>query len=84
MSVHQRPKNQTEITTLRHYIVTAPAHGEVSEEIYHRFEYIININKIQSKIYDQYVNDFGSPGTQRRPDRILKNFIHPKECEDAP
>ena len=26
----------------------------------------------------------GSPGTQRRPDRILKNFIHPKECEHAP
>ena len=58
MSVHQRPKNQTEITTLRQYIVTAPAHGEVSEEIYHRFEYIININKIQSKIYDQHVNDW--------------------------
>ena len=29
------------------------------------------------------MNDFW-PGTERRSDRILKNFIHPKECEDAP
>ena len=26
----------------------------------------------------------GSPGTQGRPDRILENFIHSKECEHAP
>ena len=25
-----------------------------------------------------------SPGAESSPDRILKNFIHPKECEDAP
>ena len=25
-----------------------------------------------------------SPGAESCPDRILKNFIHPKECEDAP
>ena len=29
-------------------------------------------------------NNDSSPGTQCCPDSILKNFIHPKESEDAP
>ena len=48
---------------------------------------IMNISpdKIKRNISSVWedVNDFW-PGTQGRPDRILKNFIHSKKCEHAP
>ena len=44
-----------------------------------------NISSADGSKYNMIsLSMIGSPGTQRCPDCILKNFIHPKECEDAP